>query len=58
MNKKEAEKQFKESFELKKNDYCYNQLAWTGFIDGLCKDGQITQTQFFKWDNPKFLNHK
>lgn len=26
--------------------------AWVGFIDYLEKDGQITETQAAKWDNP------
>ena len=32
-------------------DYCKVQFEWACFIDGLCKDGEITQKQY---DNATF----
>jgi hypothetical protein len=30
----------------RKNDYCKVQLEWSCFIDGLCRDGVISQAQY------------
>lgn len=54
MTKKQAEQYFKANYELT-NDYCRDQLAWSGFVDGLCKNGEIKQRQYENWGNPKFL---
>lgn len=35
----------------RRKDYCKVQFEWSCFIDGLCKDGQITQKQY---DNAVF----
>lgn len=32
----------------RKEDYCRVQLEWSCFIDGLCRDGVITQAQYNK----------
>jgi len=29
--------------------------AWNDYTDGLCKDGQITDSQFSNWLHPRFL---
>lgn len=58
MTKKEALKIFNQ--EIKpgvierhgKKDKPALQLAWQCFIDGLCKDGTITQKQYDTWGNP------
>lgn len=36
----------KEYRKARKDDYCKAQLAWSCFIDGLCKDGYITDKQY------------
>lgn len=33
-------------------DYWSMQLDWSAFVDGLCRDGEITQRQFDNWGNP------
>ena len=35
----------------RKEDYCRVQFMWVCYIDGLCKDGKITQKQY---DNATF----
>lgn len=60
MTKQQAFKQFTELYyEDKYNlqravdqDYCKVQLEWATFIDGLCKDKQITQKQYDIWTTP------
>jgi len=37
--------------KARKDDYCKVQFEWSCFIDGLCKDGKITQKQY---DNATF----
>ena len=56
MQYREAVKIFKteiarELFE-KHVDYWTGQLAWSTWIDGLCKDGVITQKQWNNWKTP------
>lgn len=55
MQYKDAVKEFKEQYVdlyKKEVDYWTAQLAWAGFVDYLCKDGQITQKQFDTWETP------
>ncbi len=33
-------------------DYWRGQEAWASYVDGLCKDGQITQKQYDTWATP------
>ena len=40
------------SLYLKRVDYCTAQEAWAAYVDGLCKDGQITQKQYDTWLTP------
>ena len=53
MTKQQAIKDFV-SFALPNGwgDYWAMQVDWSAFIDGLCKDGAITQRQFDRWGNP------
>lgn len=37
---------YKRYLRERKEDYCKVQFAWSCYIDGLCKDGQITQKQY------------
>lgn len=37
---------------LKKVDYWTAFEAWSSFIDGLCKNGDITQKQYDTWQTP------
>ena len=52
----EARKQFKEMYPHyraeAKDDYCKMQEIWSAFVDGLCRDGQITQYQYYTWQAP------
>lgn len=37
---------------LEKVDYWRAFEAWSTFIDGLCKEGRITQKQYETWETP------
>lgn len=53
MNYKKAVKEFEEYYLSNgKYDYCTVQLMWTEYVDGLCKEGEITQKQFDNWTCP------
>lgn len=61
MNKKEAEKLFKENvmpsireaFERDgKRDLPARREAWNNFTDSLCKDGEISLKQYESWLHP------
>ena len=55
MTYKDAVKEFKSSYRdlfIKRVDYLTGQLAWATYVDGLCKDGQITQRQYDTWATP------
>jgi len=51
----QAVKTFKQNhvnLYLDKVDYWTAFEAWTAYIDGLCKDGEITNKQFESWKTP------
>lgn len=60
MTKQQAFKQFTELYyEDKYNlqravdqDYCKVQLEWSGFVDNLNRDGEITDKQRQTWETP------
>ena len=59
MNKSDVIQAFIESYgnknELHKalrQDYLAVQFAWECFVDGLCKDGDITMEQYESWTFP------
>lgn len=55
MTKEQAIRDFKREYAdlyIKKVDYWTAQLAWSIYVDGLCKDGQITQRQCDNWSTP------
>lgn len=56
MTKQQATAEFKEMYpnykQETKADYCKMQLIWSTYVDGLCKDGQITQKQYDTWLAP------
>jgi hypothetical protein len=62
MNKVEATRLFKEMYpnvyREARTDYCKVQFAWSYFIDSLCKDGQITQSQYGRWTCPAFYSRR
>lgn len=37
---------------LNEVDYWTGQEAWAAYVDGLCKDGEITQKQYDTWATP------
>ena len=57
LTKVQVEKMFKEEIYpgLNKSDKPALNLAWVVFIDGLCKDGEISQSQWNNWTLPKFI---
>lgn len=61
MTHREAVRQFRTQFHVlyeRRVDYWTGQLAWSGFVDGLCKAGQITQRQYNTWKTPfKYGRH-
>ncbi len=56
MTKKECTDLFKSFYpnvyKSVKDDYCAVQLAWSLFIDGLCRDKLITEKQYASWSFP------
>ena len=55
MRYEEAVKQFKYSYlnlYLNKVDYWTAHEAWSRYVDGLLKNGEITQKQFGSWATP------
>ena len=56
MTKNEADHIFEEIYPNYRQeagkDYCKVQFAWSCFIDGLCKDGKISQKQYNNWTPP------
>ena len=56
MNYKDTLRSYKEAFKdflkSKKNDKPALREAWHNYIDGLCKDGEITLQQYENWGNP------
>lgn len=58
MIKKEVESLFKECHpDIKSWDKGRKRLAWDLFTDALCKDGEITDNQYFKWVRPNFIEN-
>lgn len=57
LTKKEVERMFKEEVypSLDKSDKPSLSYAWDVFIDGLCKDGEISHNQYNNWLLPSFL---
>lgn len=37
---------------LKRVDYWKAYEAWSSYVDGLCKNGEITQKQYNEWKTP------
>ena len=61
MTKKRVEKDFRKYIlhglkKTEKNgkDIVMRELEWSYFIDGLCKDGEITLSQYENWVTPNF----
>jgi len=55
MTKEQAVRDFKREYAdlyIKKVDYWTAQLAWSTYVDELCKNGQITQRQYDTWSTP------
>ena len=62
MTKKEVEEQFKEFIlpAIKKQyeqdgerDMVARREAWNNYTDSLCKDGEITLSQYENWTHPR-----
>ena len=61
MTKKQVEQDFRsyilpELIKTERNgkDIVVRELEWNYYIDGLCKDGDITLKQYENWVTPKF----
>lgn len=56
MRKEDAVRDFKYYIGLRlyinRVDYLTAQEAWSAYVDGLCKDGKITQHQYDTWSTP------
>ena len=55
MTYREAVREFQKAYHdlyERQVDYWTAQLAWSEYVDGLCKDGQITQKQYNTWETP------
>lgn len=45
-------KRFYVNLWINRVDYWTAQLAWSEYIDSLCKSGEITLKQYQNWGNP------
>jgi hypothetical protein len=54
VNKREAVENFKEGIlpHIPSNDKVAIRCAWNDYVDGLNKDGQVTDYQARTWSNP------
>lgn len=55
MTKEQAVREFKDYYAdlyIRKVDYWTAQLAWSEYVDNLCRCGRITQRQYDTWSNP------
>ena len=59
LTKKQAIAQFREMWReaieynlALKGDVIAKREDWNNYTDALCKDGQITQSQYSRWSNP------
>ena len=52
MRYEQAVSEFKSLLNNGEYDYWTIQLMWTEFVDGLCREGRITQKQFDNWSCP------
>lgn len=52
MTKRSAIATFKENYPKGTYDYWQVQESWACYVDGLCKDGEITQKQYDAWTTP------
>lgn len=61
MSYKDAVKEFQSQFitlYLNEVDYWQAEQVWTAWVDGLCKEGRITQKQYNTWEPPfKYGKH-
>lgn len=57
MTKKQAVNLFKESFlSIDKKDKPMMREVWNNFTDALCKNGDITPSQYDRWTGPYGCN--
>ena len=52
MTKKQAISSFLELYSGPYNDKVWKYCAWLDFVDAMCKDGQVSQSQYDNWTNP------
>jgi len=56
MIKKQVESIYKETHpDFRTWDKGRKRLSWDLFTDSLCKDGEITNHQYFSWVRPNFI---
>lgn len=48
---KEFQTEYRNLYE-QEVDYWTAQLAWSAFVDSLCKEGVVTQKQWETWETP------
>lgn len=55
MTYREAVKNFKRDYRrlyIEKSDYWVAQLAWADYVDGLNREGEVTDKQASTWSTP------
>ena len=55
MTYREAVKNFKRDYRklyIKRSDYWTAQLAWADYVDGLNREGEVTDKQASAWSTP------
>lgn len=52
LTKKQVVSSFLEYYTGPRGDVVWKYTAWLDYVDGLCKDGQVRQSQYDNWTNP------
>lgn len=52
MTKKQTISLFLSEYNGPHNDKTWKRCAWLDFVDAMCKDGQVSQSQYDNWSNP------
>ena len=52
LTKKQTISSFLEVYSGPRGDKVWKRTAWLDYVDGLCKDGQVSQSQYDNWTNP------
>jgi hypothetical protein len=52
LTKKQVVSSFLEIYDGPRGDKVWKHSAWLDYVDTLCQDGQVLQSQYDNWTNP------